>query len=137
MKIPRAIGATLLSLLCSTAAGNPSFEPRMGLLQSCLDGEVSPTGMAICAAEGSRQAERRLRELLRQAARSPARLRKADLDPAQSHWLRHREHQCNLYQPTEGVAGSQTPAEIESCRFALTLRREAELRRPLHHGNRS
>ncbi len=120
----------LAACLSPTAQAQPSFEPRLDLLQACVEGEAvqAPVGMAICAYEGVEEAERRIEALLREARAPALGLRPRDLSAAQSHWRQYRDLHCGQYGRRDRLPGSQAPANIELCRFHRTLLREAELR---------
>jgi uncharacterized protein YecT (DUF1311 family) len=102
----------------------------MQLLAVCRDGPMSltPTGTAICAREATDAADQRIAVLIREARSPGLALRGADLSASQTNWQRYRDLQCGLFDRADGSSGSQTPADIQLCRLAHSLLREAELR---------
>jgi uncharacterized protein YecT (DUF1311 family) len=112
------------------AHAQPTFEPNVQVLDACRDGPagMTPTGTAICAREATDAPDARIAALVREASSPRLALRVTGLSAAQMHWQRYRDLHCSLFDRRDGSGGSQTPAEIELCRLARTLRREAELR---------
>jgi uncharacterized protein YecT (DUF1311 family) len=127
--IRRAVLAVALLATCSAADAQSRFEPNMQLLAVCRDGPMSssPTGTAICAREATDAADQRIAVLIREARSPGLALRGADLSASQTNWQRYRDFQCGLFDRADGSSGSQTPADIQLCRLAHSLRREAEL----------
>lgn len=128
--IRQVVVAVALLAACRTAHAQPQFEPNMQLLDVCRVGPASstPTGTAICAREATDAADRRIAALIGEARSPGLALRSADLWASQTHWQRYRDLHCGLFDRGDGSSGSQTPADIQLCRLARTLRREAELR---------
>lgn len=128
--IRRAVLAVALLTACSAADAQSRFEPNMQLLAVCRDGPMSltPTGTAICAREATDAADQRIAVLIREARSPGLALRGADLSASQTNWQRYRDLQCGLFDRADGSSSSQTPADIQLCRLAHSLLREAELR---------
>jgi uncharacterized protein YecT (DUF1311 family) len=101
----------------------------MQVLETCRDGPAgsTPIGTAICARDATDAADRRIAALIGEAGSPGLALRGADLSASQTHWQRYRDLHCGLFDRGDGTSGSQTPAEIQLCRLARSLRREAEL----------
>ena len=107
----------------------PAVEPNMQPLEACQNyAGWTPTGAAICAGEATREADRRIANLMNDARSPGLALRGADLSASQTNWLRYRDLHCGLFDRGDGSSGTQTPADIQLCRLAHSLRREAELR---------
>lgn len=128
--IHRAVIAVALLTACPKADAQPQFEANMHLLAMCRDGSTSstPTGTAICAREATDAADQRIAVLIREARSPSLALRGADLSASQTNWLRYRDLHCGLFDRGDGSSGTQTPADIQLCRLAHSLRREAELK---------
>lgn len=132
--IRQVVLAVALLAACCKAHAQPQFEPNMQLLTVCRDGPTgsTPTGTAICAREGTDAADQRIAVLIREAGSPGLALRGADLSASQTNWQRYRDLHCGLFDRGDGSSGSQTPADIQLCRLAHSLRREAELRELIH-----
>lgn len=128
--IRRVLLAVALLAGCRTVHAQPRFEPNMRLLDLCRDGPASstPTGTAICAREATDAADRRIAALIGEAGSPGLAVRNADLSASQTHWQQYRDLHCGLFDRGDGSSGSQTPADIQLCRLARSLGREAELR---------
>jgi len=128
--IRQVVLAVALLAACCQARAQPQLEPNMQLLAVCRDGPTgsTPTGIAICAREATDAADQRIAVLIREARSPGLALRGADLSASQTNWQRYRDLHCGLFDRGDGSSGSQTPADIQLCRLAHSLRREAELR---------
>jgi uncharacterized protein YecT (DUF1311 family) len=128
--IRRAVLAFALLTACPKADAQPQFEPNMQVLDVCRDGPASSTstGTAICAREATDATDRRIAALIGEARLPGLALRGADLSASQTNWQRYRDLHCGLFDRGDGSSGSQTPADVQLCRLARSLRREAELR---------
>lgn len=129
--VTRCVLAVMLA--GQAAQAQPSSEPRLDLLQTCLEGETTQgrAGMAICAREGGQDADRRIGALLREAGSPALGLRARGLAAAQSHWRQYRGLHCRHHGHLARAPG-QAAADIALCRFRLALYRESELRRLIY-----
>lgn len=125
--IPRAVLAAALLAGATVARAQPASGPDQQPMEACRSYPGwTPTGAAICARDATDAADQRIAVLIREA-RSLA-LRSADLSSSQTNWQRYRDLHCGLFDRGDGASGSQTPADVQLCRLARSLRREAELR---------
>jgi uncharacterized protein YecT (DUF1311 family) len=121
-----SIAALALGLCGGAAGAQPSLGIDRGPLDACLDYPGwTPTGAAICAGAATREADRRIADLIGQAALLQRSVAPAELSAAQAHWQRYRDLHCALSARNDGT---QAPADVQLCRLDRSLRREAELR---------
>lgn len=127
--IHKAVFAGALLAGAQVVHAQPAFEPDMQPLEACQNYTGwTPTGAAVCAGEATREADRRIGNLITEARLPTLALRGSDLSASQTNWLRYRDLHCGLFDRGDGSSGTQTPADIQLCRLAHSLRREAELK---------
>lgn len=127
--IQRAVLAAALLAGATVARAQAASEPDQQPLEACRNHPGwTPTGAAICAREATDAADQRIAVLMREARSRALALRTADLAASQADWQRYRDLHCGLFDRGDGSSGSQTPADVQLCRLARTLRRESELR---------
>ena len=116
----RAIVIALLA--CSPSAG----AAQQRAPAECMDSSKTQAGIAACAGDSYKAADRRLQLLMAELRDSVPDAQRAQLDSTQRAWSAYAAGQCRL-EAAPYAGGTIYATQVTTCRRVLAERRIAEL----------